>query len=127
MERIKRWWNKSFTKYICEDCSLITAFTHKPWLKELGLLGALWHKLKGHRVIRAWKYNLAGDVWFSEEDQKKHEEWMKHAYIPRGLPKPGSQIIKRGYGKHFEGKGKHQHKQYRKSVKAKIQPDEDKD
>lgn len=57
------------------------------------------------------------------------EKWEMErpgVYVPRKLPKPGSQIIRKGYGKHFKGKGsKHQHREYRKSVKAKIQPEED--
>ena len=23
---------------------------------------------------------LEGDIWLTEEDREKHEEWMKHAY-----------------------------------------------
>ena len=56
------------------------------------------------------------------------EEWeMKErgVYVPRKIPKPGSKALSKGYGKFFEGKGKHQHKQYRRSTKAKVQPEED--
>lgn len=54
------------------------------------------------------------------------EEWRmekRGVYAPRR--KPGQQAISKGYGKFFKGKGKHQHKQYRKSVKARLQPEED--
>lgn len=58
--------------------------------------------------------------WHTEE-----RDTRRGIYVPRKLPKPESQIISRGYGKHFNGKGKHQHKDYRRSVKARKQPEED--
>jgi len=46
------------------------------------------------------------------------EKWR----LRRDLPKPGQQAVQKGYGKFFKGKGKHQTKQYRQSVKARKQP-----
>ena len=43
-------------------------------------------------------------------------------------PKPGSQAIAKGYGRHMKGKGsKHQLPAYRRSVKARIQPEDEND
>ena len=56
------------------------------------------------------------------------EDWKlkeRDVYVPRKTSKPGSQAISKGYGKFFKGKGKHQHKQYRRSREAKVDPEED--
>ena len=45
--------------------------------------------------------------------------------IPIRFHFPQQKAIHSDYGKFFKGKGKHHHKTYRKSVRAKINPEEE--
>lgn len=78
----------------------------------MGLISWLKHLFKKKETKPPWL------AW-------EKREVTSRVHIPRKFPKPGSQIISRGYGKHFKDKGKHQHKDYRRSVKARKQPEED--
>lgn len=65
-------------KFICVDCSLIadkTCIGTLIWgftIKDLNLLQALWHKLRRHQVIRAWRSN-GWETAFAKEAKKNEE------------------------------------------------------
>jgi len=56
------------------------------------------------------------------EIEKAHQETIR-PFERLEVPQKPRKAIYQDYGRFFKGKGKHQHKWYRRSVKAKKQPE----
>jgi hypothetical protein len=115
-------------KYLCTTCDV--GFKQH---KKLNIFQAIWHKLKGHAVTRAWEgwehvpekteartQHMEDKIGSGE--QRVNRETVVLFDRPIVVRRPGSQATRQDIGK-FMKHGR-QSKPYRRSIKAKVNPEE---
>lgn len=105
---------------ICDTCSKKLKHT-----VELSFFQSIIHRLKGHKIYKTEFYE--GSISIPKTTVVKippvsERRVRVKPIVERGKP---SKAIYQDYGKFFKGKSKHQHKTYRRSVKAHKKPEED--
>ncbi len=60
-------------EFICQDCSIESVLNSMPKMKELTLLGAIVHTLKGHKVISAWEGYSSWKHWIKKRGVNRNE------------------------------------------------------
>lgn len=128
---------KSMRKYLCTTCDvdavLIGRFKQH---KKLNILQAIWHKLKGHTVTRAWKVDegIIVNVWpdplddaqWSSETDKQTDKTMKIAAIAAKNRERQQNTL--GFGlksKNFKPRPSYEKRLYDLTKKPDEQPEDD--